>query len=236
METVTKGEQFLAWLTYLPSLERVTRALVLDYLSPFNPVQASIFHLNKDDSLTRLANYGAKELRVEESIPSSSWRTATDASPLNLGTSPSSAMIWSDENKQVMIKIYAQGMLIGFLVLNFANSITDLDQFVTEALELSRHISLYIASRFLEKLEADESLAEAANHASDKGKIGLPSFSQRQKAILFGMAKKKTNNVLAREMGFSVSTIRHETSRIFHALEVSDRHEAVDKARSLGLL
>ena len=236
METGTKNEQFLAWLTYLPSLECVTRALVLDYLSLFKPAQASIYHLKKDDSLTRLANYGAKESRVEESIPSSSWRVASDGSPSNSGTSTANAMIWSDEDRQVMIKIHAQGMLIGFLVLNFVNPIADSDQFAAETLELFRCISLYIACRFLEKLEAGEALAEAANHASDRKKIDIPSFSKRQMTILLGMAKKKTNNSLAREIGYSVSTIRHEVSRIFEELEVSDRQEAVVKANSLGLL
>lgn len=236
MESGTKGAEFISWLTYLPSLERVTRALVLGHLSPFAPAQASIFHLNKDDSLTRLANYGAKESQVVEPIPSSSWRIASNVSPSNAGTSPANAMIWSYENKQVMIKLNAHGILMGFLVIKFVNPMADSDEFATAGLELSRHISLYMACRFLEKLEADESLAEAASHVSETRKIGVPSFSQRQKAILFGMAKKKTNNVLAREMGYSVSTIRHETSRIFEALEVSDRREAVDKAQSLGFL
>jgi len=41
---------------------------------------------------------------------------------------------------------------------------------------------------------------------------------------------------LANELGFSVSTIRHETMRIYQALAVSDRKEAAKKAVSLALI
>jgi DNA-binding NarL/FixJ family response regulator len=37
-------------------------------------------------------------------------------------------------------------------------------------------------------------------------------------------------------MGFSVSTIRHETMRIYQALSVSDRIEAAKKALALRLV
>jgi len=46
----------------------------------------------------------------------------------------------------------------------------------------------------------------------------------------------KTNHELATELGFSVSTIRHETMRIYQALSVSDRKEAAKKALMLSLV
>jgi DNA-binding NarL/FixJ family response regulator len=54
--------------------------------------------------------------------------------------------------------------------------------------------------------------------------------------ILRGMVEGKTNHELATEMGFSVSTIRHETMRIYQALAVSDRKEAAKKALTLSLI
>jgi hypothetical protein len=41
---------------------------------------------------------------------------------------------------------------------------------------------------------------------------------------------------LVTELGFSVSTIRHETMRIYQALSVSDRKEAAKKALMLSLV
>ena len=49
-------------------------------------------------------------------------------------------------------------------------------------------------------------------------------------------AEGKTNHQLATELGFSVSTICHETVRNYHALSVSDRKEAAKKALMLSLV
>ena len=44
----------------------------------------------------------------------------------------------------------------------------------------------------------------------------------------------KTNHELATDLGFSVSTIRHETMAIFRAVGVSDRTEAAKAAATNG--
>ncbi len=61
-------------------------------------------------------------------------------------------------------------------------------------------------------------------------------LTQRQILILRGMVEGKTNHDLAVELGFSVSTIRQETMRIYQALGVSDRKEAANKALTLSLI
>jgi DNA-binding NarL/FixJ family response regulator len=50
------------------------------------------------------------------------------------------------------------------------------------------------------------------------------------------MAHGKTNIVISREMILSESTIRQETVRIFRAMSVGNRQQAVLKAEALGLL
>jgi DNA-binding CsgD family transcriptional regulator len=61
-------------------------------------------------------------------------------------------------------------------------------------------------------------------------KFNPETFSARQKQILDGMIEGKTNYQLASELGYSVSTIRHETMRIFRILGVSDRKDAAQLA------
>ncbi len=46
----------------------------------------------------------------------------------------------------------------------------------------------------------------------------------------------KINRELATKLDFSVSTVRHETMRIYQALSVSDRKEAAKEALVLGLV
>jgi DNA-binding NarL/FixJ family response regulator len=48
------------------------------------------------------------------------------------------------------------------------------------------------------------------------------------------MVDGKTNHDLATQLGYSVSTIRHETMRIYQALAVSDRREAARRALEYG--
>ena len=76
------------------------------------------------------------------------------------------------------------------------------------------------------------------NMGSESGNTSISPglLTQRQLVILGGMVEGKTNHELATEMGFSVSTVRHETMRIYQALSVSDRKEAAKKALELGLL
>ena len=61
-------------------------------------------------------------------------------------------------------------------------------------------------------------------------------LTERQKKILAGMIEAKTNHQLAQELGFSVSTIRHETMEIYQLLHASDRKEAAEIAIKLNLV
>jgi len=65
---------------------------------------------------------------------------------------------------------------------------------------------------------------------SQRRSAGREDFTPRQLSILGGMVEGKTNHELASELGFSVSTIRHETMRIYQTLGVSDRREAAREA------
>ena len=61
-------------------------------------------------------------------------------------------------------------------------------------------------------------------------------LSGRQLAILISMASGKTNLSIAHEMILSESTIKQESVKIFKALSVATRQQAVLKAEALGLL
>jgi DNA-binding NarL/FixJ family response regulator len=63
----------------------------------------------------------------------------------------------------------------------------------------------------------------------------VSKLTARQLLILTGMVEGKTNHEISIDLGFSVSTIRHETMAIYKELGVSDRKEAarVGQAESL---
>lgn len=83
--------------------------------------------------------------------------------------------------------------------------------------------------------ECAEKLEKSAP-AQSAGSNLRGELSQRQLSILHGMVEGKTNHELANELGFSVSTIRHETMRIYEILAVSDRKEAAKKALANSLI
>jgi DNA-binding CsgD family transcriptional regulator/predicted DNA-binding protein with PD1-like motif len=64
----------------------------------------------------------------------------------------------------------------------------------------------------------------------------VSELSARQLMILAGMVDGKTNPELSTALGYSVSTIRHETMDIFKILGVADRKEAAKSALANGLV
>ena len=93
-------------------------------------------------------------------------------------------------------------------------------------------ISLYLSFQN----HSRQGLASIMVNPVDSRDTAADHLTSRQIQILRGMVEGKTNHELAIEMGFSVSTIRHETMRIYQALAVSDRKEAAKKALLLSLI
>ena len=80
-------------------------------------------------------------------------------------------------------------------------------------------MTVYLSSKLLRMSAAKTLISPASlDHIS--------TLTARQLLILAGMVEGKTNHELSVELGFSVSTIRHETMAIYKELGVSDRKEA----------
>ena len=95
-------------------------------------------------------------------------------------------------------------------------------------------VTLYSA---LSSLYFTHSKFFALHHGNfDQSQESAPKISPRQIQILQGMVEGKTNHELATDLGFSVSTIRHETMAIFRALGVSDRKEAAKAAQLMEFI
>ena len=83
--------------------------------------------------------------------------------------------------------------------------------------------------------------ADAVSHAAgqpDGRKVSAQdvALSSRQRRVLELLSQEKTNRSIAVELGFSESTIRQETLRLYRALNVNGRRQAVEVAETLGLL
>jgi len=141
---------------------------------------------------------------------------------------------WSPNSKLCVVTLRDRGVMQGNAVVEFSNSVNDSNKVkVLETIEdFCVPIALYMSFQSRPVLTS----LGRVSLPGDSRDAGAGQLSQRQILILRGMVEGKTNHELATELGFSVSTIRHETMRIYQALAVSDRKEAAKKALMLSLI
>ena len=218
---------FIDWLSYHPTSDEISRALVMEYMAPLGACCARIGRLHPDDSLEFLGEYGFDAGKAKQTFPSQVWRSwDNDEALIALGKN---AEPWNRAKNLLMIQLRERGAVHGYLVLRFEKSIEDTEQVE----EVARHYAVALGL-YLSLLH--EPGTKSARSIVERGDTGSDQLTPRQISILRGMVEGKTNHELANELGFSVSTIRHETMRIYQALSVSDRKEAAKKALALALI
>jgi DNA-binding CsgD family transcriptional regulator len=217
---------FIEWLSYHPTPDEITRALVLDHLSAVQACCARIGLLNADDSLTFAGEYGFEDGQKGKTFTGAEWRGWNhEATDIALGRNSNN---WSDDKKMLMFQLRHRGAIQGHLMVRFSQPISNTEKVEELVIDYAVPISLY--------LSLSHEGRKVPNGTSNRQDTGSDQLTARQLSILSGMVEGKTNHELATELGFSVSTIRHETMRIYQALSVSDRKEAAKKALALELL
>jgi DNA-binding CsgD family transcriptional regulator len=226
--------EFIQWLSYHPTASEIARALATEYLIKFAAQSTRFSQLHIDDSITILGEYGFEDSAVwsNRSIPSSEWR-ARDTEPARVLKGEVQEK-WCNNSTVYVETLRDRGVTQGHLMVVFAKSVSDSDKpQVSETIEdLCVPLALYLSFQN----RGSHPLAPGTVLMNDSRDAGAGQLSARQLSILRGMVEGKTNHELATEMGFSVSTIRHETMRIYQALAVSDRKEAAKKALMLSLI
>jgi len=218
---------FIDWLSYHPTCDEISRALVMEYMASLGACCARIGRLHPDDSLEFLGEYGFDAGKAKETFPSEVWRSwESDEALIALGKN---AEPWSPSKTSLMIQLRERGAVHGYLVLRFSQPVVDTASVEEVARNYAVALGLYLSL-------SHEPGSGSARNIIERNDTGSDQLSPRQISILRGMVEGKTNHELANELGFSVSTIRHETMRIYQALSVSDRKEAAKKALSLALV
>jgi DNA-binding CsgD family transcriptional regulator len=221
-------------MSFHPGMEEIPRALATDYLTEFGVKGIRFGLLNSDDSILLLGQYGYPDAMAwrNRTIPSEEWRTI-DAEDIQLIVS-SSGQKWTNDSKFYVNTLRDHGVIQGYLIVEFSNPITEANKF--KAAEAIDDICMPVALYLSFQIRRSPNQAISINSLDPTRESGAAQLSARQLAILRGMVEGKTNHELATELGFSVSTVRHETMRIYQALSVSDRKEAAKKAMNLSLV
>ena len=220
---------FVGWLANKPTPDEICRALVTDYLKIDGACSARLGRLNKDDSYHYLGQYGFETNETGKLIPSQIWRhmTENEINQIAAGRQPGP---WTSKGNQVLVELRARGTIYGWLNLSFSRVIEDekREDIFHKAQLHALAISLYLSLTHPQEFSSEKDLGV------EKGIPSVDSLTKRQMNILKGMVDGKTNHELATQLGYSVSTIRHETMRIYQALAVSDRREAAQRALEYG--
>ena len=218
---------FTDWLSYHPTCDEISRALVMEYMAPQGACCARIGRLHPDDSLEFLGEYGFDAGKAKQTFSSEVWRSwESDEALIALGKNSAP---WSPSKNLLMIQLRERGAVHGYLVLRFSQPVVDTASVEEVARNYAVALGLYLSL-------VHEPGSGSSRNIIDRIETGTDQLTPRQISILRGMVEGKTNHELANELGFSVSTIRHETMRIYQALSVSDRKEAAKKAISLALI
>ena len=231
---MTVIRKFIEWLSYHPTTEEIARAVATEYLAEFAVLGVRFGRVNNDDSVTVLGQYGYPDADTwrERNVPSAEWR-AVDSDHVRIIVGILKTK-WTTDSTTYVNELRDRGVAQGHLIIQFHNPVSDADKHRTaEAInDISVPLALYLS--FLTHPVGIG--MRSINLPADGRDAGNAQLSQRQILILRGMVEGKTNHELATELGFSVSTIRHETMRIYQALAVSDRKEAAKKALTLNLV
>ena len=162
-------------------------------------------------------------------VPGQFWRHMKDieVNQIAAGHQPGP---WTSTNKQLLVELRAKGSTYGWMNVIFTNEKTSEEKkLIVEVLEnYALPISLFLSLTHGQDFSSEKDLG------IEKGLPSVDSLTKRQLNILKGMVDGKTNHDLATQLGYSVSTIRHETMRIYQALAVSDRREAARRALEYG--
>ena len=215
--------RLLDLLTARPNANELLKTLETDLLAKFKISNAIIFTLDShniskeiySNNLTlEVKNNGGFNSVLASILPTSNLASLTDS---KLGKS-------SDDNF-LIIPISNGKSLKGFILLELACA-----QLSAEDLSLieimGKVCSFYLLSE-LPELKQSISIEKIASQLQ---------FSARQLQIINGFVEGKTNHELAEDLGFSVSTVRHETMDIFRLLGASDRKEAAKIAQERSIV
>jgi len=206
-----------------PTASELLKNLETNLLSKFKISNAVIFKLDSHNVATELysnnpypeaADYADFESVLN--LISQNW---------NISTLTASAIAKSSNNDFIVIPISNGKILKGYIFLKMdAKALSDQDLHLIEI--IGKVCAVYL------KVE----LPELKHSELTKELSSKVSFSARQLQILQGFVEGKTNHELAEDLGFSVSTIRHETMEIYRTLGASDRKEAAKIAQEKAIV
>ena len=222
------SNRILDLLVFNPTGDDVARALALDFGLKYHVSKVSISLFTADGSIFCLGDYGVTPSLSLSMIPDAHYYN--DESIAGDITLKTDYFGWNPTQTAVVANMKVRFATVGSIVMHFNEPLSQEGLVEVENMmsELIKPLTIFFFNR---SPRMNEAVA-----VREVTPINARAFTTRQKEILKRMAAGETNASIAGALGFSVSTVRHETMKIYDKLSVSDRHEASVKAIALGLI
>jgi len=218
---LTEVVRFASFLNHRPNIEELLARLATDFLVHLKPSTLAVASLIAPTKFKVLQTYRANTDHARELLDNLAPNLHTE----NLvQTLMDLNVIKAPKNERTLITPISNGKVTsGVIICECEIPISE------EDIDGAKTIFL-LSSTYLYPKVTDNGQHQSLNELS------VNPLTPRQRQVLSGFIEGKTNHELALELGFSISTIRHETMAIFKTLGASDRKEAAKIAQEHGLI
>ena len=216
---MTEVPRIIGFINSLPSTDEFGRKLFLDFLRPVGATFIGIYLITNKGGLKPICEQGVTSNQLSDlAYLESRFETKSLISRLS-----AEKMLLAPDKDKICSAISNGKSEVGIVVAELAKPLEP--DHITVIESLLGITSFYLYSKIQPALDQNTGFG-----------LSINPLSPRQKQIVQGIVEGKTNHELSLDLGFSVSTIRHETMAIFKSLGASDRKEAAKIALNQSLI
>jgi DNA-binding CsgD family transcriptional regulator len=201
------------------------RQTVHSDLLPTSTRGCEIFYLDGKSILRSVGSYGMTTGQNDEI---SAW----DASPMSEAIREKRLVVGKLDHLGLEFEVIAFPFITHGVPTGLMALVLEEKHFELQDLQMASEMFFKLGAFYLESLDLGNAMTSGAGAIP----ASPEDLSARQLIILGHIQDGLVNLEIAKELMLSESTIRQETVRIYRALGVGNRHEAVKKARALGLI
>lgn len=212
--------RFIGFLHLRPNADELCKKLLIDFLTPLNIKYLGVFALALPDKLDLVSTQGIPVENLPVNLKQISVQLDCDNVISHLGVDK---VALSLDQKKACTSITNGREDVGLISSEFSSPLPNEST-------LPFQIFMGVTSHYLlPKIQPTSNKRNLLNSS-------INPLTPRQRLVLQGFIEGRTNHELSLELGFSISTIRHETMSIFKALGASDRKEAAKIAQEQNLI
>ena len=241
--------RMLEVLSGRPSFDDVARELALGTLARLKPKFVVISHLAPTAQLNVIGSFGLNDADLTTLQARSVWDGSFMSEAVRTGSLAiirdqlgASEGTWESEIDAQAFPIVALPLIlkdqkVGALGIGVDEGLSAID-FSEELSGVDFALALYLSMNFEASSASQEAPATVTkpDPSSVDAPDELPTMTDRRREVLRLLSMGMTNSQIARRIGFSESTVRHETIALYRLLGARNRGEASRIAQMHGLL